>query len=272
MVCVEAMMMPQPNSILDVLILRGREALIRGAIWGFVGVLYAILFVSFGVIAEHGNWPINPTFLAAIMAGTISALMYSSMRLAVLMALLLFPLSIFYFTQMGGTITLVGQLKVMMPAGILIGAFYGLLSSGSRIHRADAKTLAGFSVGILVGLGYLLVESLIEDPQPIALTVGILCPLTGALYVSVVPTFIRFYHDLLPPMGDGALVGACIAVFISFCSFLMAGSVDVQYAGALNPEVARILDLLPAAVLGGVVGAGTGGVISGLLLFEWQDL
>ncbi len=264
--------MTQPNAILDAVTLRAREALIRGAIWGFVGVLYAILFVSFGTMAEHWALPIDPTFLAAVMAGAISALMYSSMRLAVFMASLLFPLSMFYFIQEGGLISLEGQLKLIMPAGILIGAFYGLFSKGSRIHRADAKTLAGFSVGILVGLGYLVVETWIQKPQPIALTVGILCPLTGALYVSVVPTFIRLYKDLLPPVGDGVLVGACIAVFISFCSFLMAGSLDVQYTSVQIPEVARILDLLPAAVFGGVAGAGAGGVISGLLLFEWQDL
>ncbi|MEO5344656.1 MAG: hypothetical protein H7842_15315, partial [Gammaproteobacteria bacterium SHHR-1] len=96
--------------------------------------------------------------------------------------------------------------------------------------------------------------------------------LTGVLYVLLVPTFIHLYDDLLPPVGDGALVGGFVAVFISICSFVMASSVDTGMAGNLVPEVELVLEQLPSAMLGGVIGAGLAGVISGLLLTDWQDL
>jgi hypothetical protein len=250
---------------------RLREAAIRGLIWAFVGLLYAFLFVSFAVFAETRDLPVNPYFFAGVLAGTIAALMYSSMRLVVLMAALLFPVSIIYFTQFEQDIVLVDWFKVMLPTGILIGAVYGYFSTNSRIRRADAKTLAGFSVGVLVSLSYLVAEYLLSDLS-ITLIVGLMCPLTGILYVLVVPTFIKLYQDILPPAGDGALLGACIAVFVSFCSFVMAGSIDSSMAGELVPEVQAILQRLPPAVTGGVVGAGLSGIVSGLLLRQWQDL
>jgi hypothetical protein len=250
---------------------RTREASIRALIWAFVGALYGFLFVSLSVFAESHALPINPNFFAGILAGTISALIYGSMRLTVLMATLLFPLSIVYFTQAGDEIPLDSWLTVMVPAGVVIGAIYGHFTTSSRIRRADAKTLAGFSVGTLVSLGYLIADSFFRD-LPIAVVVGVMCPLTGALYVLVVPTFIKLYQDLLPPAGDGALIGGCIAIFVSFASFVMAGSIDTSLAGTLLPEVEEILYRTQPAVTGGIIGAGLGGAISGLLMTRWQDL
>jgi hypothetical protein len=250
---------------------RGQEALIRGGIWAFVGLLYAFLFVSFAVSTQTWSLPMEPHFLATIMAGTIAALMYSSMRLAVLVAVILFPYAIISFTTSGGDITLEGQLKVMVPAGIVIGALYGMLSKKSRIGHADAKTLAAFSVSFFVAICYLLFDYAVGE-APIAWVVGLMCTATGILYSIVVPTFIRIYDDLLPPFGDGALAGACIAVFISFCFFVMAGSTNSTMTGSLNPTVEHILALLPAAVAGGVSGAGIAGVLSGLALTKWEDV
>ena len=197
--------------------------------------------------------------------------MYSSMRLVVFIALLLFPIGIIYFTNTIGEISLLEQLKVMIPVGLLMGAAYGKFSKRSRIGHADAKTLAGFSAGFLVALFYLLFQTLLEDID-IALLVGVMCPVTGALYVMLVPLYIRLYHDLLTPVGGGALVGASVAIFISMSLFVMAGSVDTKMTGELIPEVAEILELLPMAAFGGMIGSGLAGIISGLLLTKWQDL
>lgn len=257
--------------LLFTLILRLREALIRGAIWAFIGLLYAMLFVFFSVFSGYWKIPAEPYFVALLLSGTIGAIIYSSMRLAVFMAGLLFPISILYFTLNDGNITLSTVLKILVPAGILIGGLYSFFDKNSRIDCADAKSLAGFTVGSLLGLGYLFMAPWLEK-IPLPWLVAIACPLTGMLYISVVPTFIRLYRNLLPPVGDGALVGAFVAIFIAFCSFIMASSIDNSMAGTLMPEVELVLERLPAAMLGGLCGAGLAGVVSGLMLREWQDL
>ncbi len=253
------------------MILRFREAAIRGGIWAFIGLLYAVLFVFFVVFSPRWNLPADPVFVAAVLSGTIGALIYSSMRLAVLMAGLLFPISIIKFTLGGGELDLISLLIVMVPAGAVMGAIYGYFSRGSRIRWADAKSLAGFSVGVLVGLLYMMLSSQLQGVT-LAWLVAVMSPLTGVLYVALVPTFIRLYDDLLPPFGDGALVGGFVAVFIGICSFVMASSIDTAMAGSLLPQVERVLEQLPTAMLAGVVGAGLAGVASGLLLTDWQDL
>ena len=80
---------------------RAKEALVRGAIWAFIGSLYAMLFTFFASLTEYWQLPADPVFLAGILAGTIGALIYSSMRLAVLMTVIISPISIFYFIFSG---------------------------------------------------------------------------------------------------------------------------------------------------------------------------
>lgn len=257
--------------LLFTLVLRLREALIRGAIWAFVGLLYAMLFVFFSVFSGYWKLPAEPYFVALLLSGTIGAIIYSSMRLAVFMAGLLFPISILYFTLNEGHITLTTVLTILLPAGIIIGGLYSFFDRNSRIDCADAKSLAGFSVGCFLGLGYLLGKPWLSSLS-LPWLIAIACPLTGMFYVTVVPTFIRLYRNLLPPVGDGALVGGFVAIFIAFCSFIMASSIDNSMAGTLVPEVEQVLERLPSAMLGGLLGAGLAGVVSGLMLREWQDL
>lgn len=262
--------MPQQSST-AMLPHRFTEALIRGAIWAFIGLLYAMLFVFFVSLSEHWQLPINPVFLAGILAGTLGAMIYSSMRLAVLMTVIISPVSIFYFILAPWPVNLFYLLLVVTLIGAVIGAFYGIFSMGSRVHRADAKTLAGFSAGWLASLLYLLVSWSVDSIQ-LGLIVLIMCPLTGMLYVWMVPGFIKHYDDLLPPVGDGLMVGVGVSAFVALTFFVMISSVDDSVAGPLLPALIQLQQLLPQALLGGVVGGGLAGVVSGLLLTNWQDL
>lgn len=249
---------------------RLQEALIRGAIWAFIGLLYALLFTFFSAFAEHWRLPVNPIFLAGIVASTLGALIYSSMRLAVLMTAIISPLSIFYFILATWPVDLLNLLLGGSVIGAIVGALYGIFSMGSRIYRADAKTLAGFCAGWLVSLGYLLTTYF--GSYSLGALVAVMCPLTGLLYVLMVPHFIKYYDNLLPPVGDGLLVGVGISGFIAMSFFVMIGSLDGSVAGPLLPLLEAVHRNLPKALLGGVLGGAGAGVASGLLLRNWQDL
>jgi hypothetical protein len=250
---------------------RFKEAMIRGAIWAFVGLLYAMLFVFFVALAEHWQPPADPVLIAAILAGTLGALIYSSMRLAVLMTVVICPVSIFYFILAPWPINLLYLLLVVTVIGAIVGALYGLFSLGSRVYRADAKTLAGFSAGWLAALVYLLIAWVTEEPG-LGWVILLMCPLTGILYVWMVPSFIRHYDDLLPPVGDGLMVGVGVSAFVALTFFVLISSVDETVAGTLLPALEQVQELLPESLLAGVVGGGLAGIVSGLLLTNWQDL
>jgi len=264
-------MLMRTDQLINHIWLHTREALIHGGIWSFIGLLYAIIFTASAVFAQKWGLAGHPYFYACIIAGTIGALMYSSMRLVVFVALLLLPVYIIYFINTLGELSLAGLLKLMIPAGLVIGAVYGAISKRSRVKFADAKTLAGLSAGLIIAVLYLLTLQIFGN-IPIVWAVGIACPLTGALYIMLVPAYIRLYHGFLPPIGDGALVGIAVAFFISLCLFVMAGTIDTNMTGDLIPEIGKILELLPGTTVGGVVGAGLAGIIAGMLLPNWKNL
>ncbi|MES9859209.1 MAG: hypothetical protein ABW157_17690 [Candidatus Thiodiazotropha sp. LLP2] len=251
--------------------IRINEALIRGGIWAFIGLLYGMLFVFFSALAEYWELPVNPYLFAGVLSGTLGALIYSSMRLAVLMTVIISPICIFYFILADKPINLTTILLISSIVGGATGALYGVFSMGSRVNCADAKTLAGFSSGWVVSLGYLLVSSFIES-VPISLIVGLMCPLTGILYVFLVPDFIKLYDNLLPPIGDGLMVGLGVSSFVTLSFFVMISTIDSEIAGPFIAALESIQASLPGAVFGGIVGGGLAGILSGLLLTRWQDL
>ncbi|MET0120197.1 MAG: hypothetical protein ABW124_04055 [Candidatus Thiodiazotropha sp. 6PLUC9] len=251
--------------------IRINEALIRGAIWAFIGLLYGMLFVFFSAFAEYWQLPVNPYLFAGVLSGTLGALIYSSMRLAVLMTVIISPICIFYFILVEKPANLNTILLLSAFVGAIVGALYGVFSMGSRVYRADAKTLAGFSSGWLISLSFLLVSSFVEN-LPISLIVGLMCPLTGILYVLLVPSFIKLYDNLLPPIGDGLMVGVGVSSFVTLSFFVMISTVDNEIAGPFLTALETIQETLPGAVFGGIIGGGLAGILSGLLLTKWQDL
>ena len=136
---------------------RFKEVLVRGLIWAFIGTLYALLFVFFSVFANQWEHQINPYFFSGVLAGTIGALIYSSMRLAVLMAIIITPVSSLLLLLSNAPMDPFSLILIIGSVGGIIGAFYGHYSIASRVYRADAKTLAGFCAGFLASLGYLII-------------------------------------------------------------------------------------------------------------------
>lgn len=252
-------------------LLRLREALIRGFIWSFIGLIYGVLFVYVSVLSRQWELAVNPMVAAAILAATFGALIYSSMRLAVIMAALISPISVIYIILTGYDANLRYLLLVAVLTGGVVGALYGRFSQGSRVYRADAKTLAGFCAGWLTALIYLLVSPW-GDNIPMWLIVGISCSLTGMFYVALVPTFIRLYDDLLPPMGDGVIVGIGVSVFVSMSFFVLISLLDHGASSPYYLLIEQIQSILAESTLGGMVGGGCTGLLSGLLLTHWQDL
>jgi hypothetical protein len=70
------------------------------------------------------------------------------------MTVIISPISLFYFILAPWTVNLPYLLLSITLIGAIIGGLYGLFSKGSRIYRADAKSLAGFCAGWLTALGY----------------------------------------------------------------------------------------------------------------------
>lgn len=254
------------------LVLRGKEALVRSLIWSFVGVLYGILFIYFFSLASEYALD-NALALAAacVLASAVAALIYSSMRLAVIVAPFASIVSILFVIINGDDSSLGLMLMLVLAVGTVTGAVYGAMVKQSNVYRADAKTLAGISAGVLVAvLGSLLILGFPDFP--LGLVVALMCLLTGSIYVTIVPGFITRFNKLLPPIGDGALVGAGTSVFVGLFLFVMVTTVTPETAGDLRELMESIRENLLQAILGGMLGGAVAGFFSGMMLRQWQDL
>ncbi|MCP4077039.1 MAG: hypothetical protein GY744_12760 [Gammaproteobacteria bacterium] len=250
---------------------RFKEALIRGAIWAFIGFLYGILFILFFSMSNHLSLPLNPLIVAGTLAGTIAALIYSSMSLAVIVSMVSSVTSLILVVSSHNHINLVTMTITTAIVGAVTGAVYGLKAKQSRIFRADAKTLTGIFSGAIVSLFFVLLSIILPDIS-LEFTVATLCLFTGILYVTFVPTFVKHFSGLLPPMADGAMVGAGTSAFIALIFFFMTSGVTPETAGSLQPLMDQVRMTILQTAFGGMMGGGLAGFLSGFMLTKWQDL
>jgi hypothetical protein len=251
---------------------RLKEGTVRGVVWGFVGILFGSLFLGIYQVALAWGGPLHPFVVAGTLATGFGALIYGSMRLAVIIAILCAPLSVVLLIQADDS---AGLLALVLPtalSGALIGSLYGLFAQRSRIYRADAKTLTGLAAGALVALPGILLIQHFELPITIPWSVALLCPIAGLVYTQLVEHFLSRFENLLPPAADGALVGLAVAAYVGLGLWLIAGYVDPlilhQHAAIGN----AILEQLPSAMIGGMCGGFLGGFMGGISGREWQDL
>lgn len=257
--------------MLDELNKRSQEALIRATVWAFIGSLYGMIYIFFFNLSLHWSLPLNPFLVAGTMAGTLAALIYSSMSLAVIVAAISSICSLFLVVFNGGTITIPYLISTTAVVGAIVGAIYGLKAKQSRIHRADAKTLTGAFSGAVTALVFLILNLLFPS-IPLAFTVAMSCLITGSLYTLLVPEFINRFDKLLLPVADGAMVGAGTSIFIGLLFFVMISGVTPEVAGELQSYTEQIRNTFLQAALGGMIGGGIAGFLSGWMLRKWQDL
>jgi len=250
---------------------RFEEGLLRGFIWAYVGGVFGAVFLGLLRIIELLDLPLLPEVPAAAAAGAVSALFYGSMRLAVLAAMAGTVASFGFLALMTTAVAPVVMAFTSGFAGLLLGAFYGRFVRSSRVFRADAKTLAGLLAGVFGALVLLGIGSVFGQ-LPLWATTAILCPTIGLIYILIAPWFVRHFHNLLPPVGDGALVGAGVAAFVGLAVWVMVGQINPQVTGPYAEMARHILDRLPEAAAGAMAGAALAGFLGGLAGRKWQDL
>ncbi len=251
---------------------------VRGLAWIFVGVIYAFIFVAVAestrtVIGSPANF-----LLAALAASTLTALFYGSMRLVVLIAnvILIATLLFLLLGRDSGWLTL--PLLILIPAllGMLIGAVYGWRDRRSNVCCADAKTVAGLFTGALTALLAALVFALFGSSDSLVYPWLVMClaPLAGALYVSTACWFVQRLENLLPPIGDGALVGLGVGAITGLLFVVIATNFEPDITGHGQPLsfIANLHQVLGPTLLGTAASCFALGVARALLRLPWYRL
>jgi hypothetical protein len=257
---------------------RLKDAGARSVIWAFVGALFGVLFVGALQPFEEVGGPIDPLIFAAACAGAVGALIYSSMRLAVITAgVSTVLIVVLQFARGIGSVRVAAwtDLAVWLGAavavGAVVGAYYGHVSPASRVNRAMGKTLAGLAAGGATGVVWWAVVQLSGSAPPLWLTVGVLVPVVGWSYVLLANQLLRSGGRWLPRAVDGALVGATVACVVVLGYWVVAAGVSPAVAGAAGFD-RTLMAQLPEALVAGAGGGMLAGFVRGLLGFGWYDL
>ncbi|WP_078119301.1 hypothetical protein [Thiosocius teredinicola] len=252
---------------------RLESTLLRAAIWALVGVIFGFIFV---VLVEflRDHLP----FMAAILVGAVgasalTALFYGSMRLTVMVANLTFVAMLLVTWQSGGQVSLNMLVLAGALVGLPVGALYGRTDKLSRVFCADAKIIAGAFAGAVGGL-LVFVIGLVSPDWAASRAAWVIAPTSALVYVTAAHWFVRRCRGVLPPTGDGALVGVGVGAMTGLLFMIMAGSLDpslldsdTMRAFATRVEHAWGVTVIACGLVCAVVG-----VARALLDVPWYDL
>ena len=111
------------------------EAMIRGFVWGIIGIIFGFLFVVLSAYFRAVD-PLSPGFLlTTAAAGALGALIYGSMRLAIIVAVTVNTLAILYLLLGGDSMPLEWVALCSCFIGSMMGGIYGGLVKDSIYLR-----------------------------------------------------------------------------------------------------------------------------------------
>lgn len=243
----------------------------RSIIWAVVGLVFGGAFIPSHVLLQQWVHPFTSLIFASTLAGTLGALVYSSLGLSVMASLVGCFSTVAYLIILADQMPLLPVLPVIAGLGGLVGLVYGLKVHHSRIHQASAKGLAGFCAGVLASSGVILVK-LIYTPLPTNWAIGAICLLTGLIYAMVVNQFAQRYSTLLPSSVAGVVVGMSVAAFISCIVWITSSEFNPYSSYTMRTMAATILQLVPYAFFGAMLGGIIIGTIRTIYDVDWLDI
>jgi hypothetical protein len=247
------------------------DLLFRGLIWAFAGVIFAFLFLLAREYLRDLFAPPLRDFLATCGAGVLTAIIYGSMRLTVIIGNIAFVVMLIYVGANPQGTSLEPLIFISASLGIFLGALYGWQEKHSNIFRADAKIVAAMAAAASGSL-ILVIPAVFNLRLDYPWATLLLTPLVILIYVSIARWFVQRCCNILPPAGDGALVGLGIGCVTGLLFMLMAASLNETMQGQAQLVFVRIYEDLLPAMGGGAAGAFIMGAVRAVLHVRWYDL
>ena len=230
---------------------------LQGIAWGLVGLVYAPLFAALLEIFSLmglGVWAYVP---AAAFAGAAGAALYGSMPIAIIGTVTgIFSVSA-YMMSVGGNIGLLRAVGVGGIFGAVVGAFVKFPTRFSQ--GVPAKSIVGLATGLTAGLLVSLGAGLLGDAMDLRVAVALLVAVNGILYVAAVRALVLTIGHSLPRTLVEAVVSGVLSATAGASIWLIGGPVLGVVDASYQQVITHILDQLPRAAVGGIIGGAIAG-------------
>lgn len=244
------------------------QALLRGIVWGLVGLIYAPLFAVLRILFYQLGLAGVAVVPAAALAGGVGAAFYGARQIPLLATLVGLAVGALCM-QFVPTLTLFGLVGVTAISGFAVGLVVRFPERCSR--HVPGKVLAGLVTGSICGSALAAVEPFHPTPFHTTGIVAFLVAVNGVLYVATVRKWVRLTTTRSSRICNvvEALVIACLAVLAAVALWIVAGPmigiVDARYL----PTLDAIQQEVPDAVIGGLIGGGVTGTLLQAFRFRW---
>jgi hypothetical protein len=250
---------------------RWRMAILRGIVWGMIGMIYAPLFTGLAELFQGLGFGHGTYIAAAALAGAVGAALYGAREVALIatgIGVLVGVLVLMLFSEQ------VAVAHVVLVAAAVAGLVGLTVSFPARCSRhVPGKTLAGLATGAIGGGFLALVEPFHPNPFSSFAVLAFLVSVNGVLYVSTVRWWLsvsrRIHCESRPCYVIESLVMATLAGVAAGSVWMMIGPlIDIQ-SGLWQSASAAMHDRIPMAIVGGLCGGAIAGMLLEFFRFSW---
>jgi hypothetical protein len=248
-----------------------RTALLRGIVWGLIGMIYAPLFTGFselfqGLGFDHATYP-----AAAALAGAVGAALYGAREIALIATGIGVMVGVFVLMLFAEQVVVLHVILVAAAAAGLVGLAFSFPARCSR--HVPGKAMAGLATGAICGGLLALVEPFHPRPFPPFAVLAFLVSVNGVLYVATVRWWLalsrRLHCESRPCYVIESLVMATLAGVAAGSVWMVSGPLISLDSELWQGASAAMHESIPMAVLGGMFGGFTAGLLLEFFRFSW---
>lgn len=248
-----------------------RLAMVRGVIWGLIGMIYAPLFTGLAELFAGLGFGHGTYVAAAAVAGGVGAALYGAREIS------LIATGVGVLVGVSLLMLLAEQVAawhIILAAAAVAGLIGLTVSFPARCSRhVPGKTMAGLGTGALGGSILAIAEPFHADPFSSFAVLAFLVSVNGILYVSTLRWWLVWSHRLhcesRPCHVIEALVMAVLAGVAAGSVWLVIGPLLSTDGGLWQMASHGLHEALLPAVFGGLLGGVLAGVLMEFFRFSW---
>ncbi len=248
---------------------RTRLIILRGLVWGLVGLIYAPLFIGLLAIFRDLGWSHTAFVPAAGLASAAGATLYGARQVGLAGTAIGLTVASLVLLTLPGALGLWGAVGLAVVIGAALGWWVDFPERCSL--QVPAKAVAGLTTGALCGAVLALAESLHPFNFRSASTLAFLVSVNGVLYVATVTWWVRRAvaggNRFCEPIEIGVV--ALLAGLSAGGLWLGAAPLMGVSEAGLSAAMITLEADLPLAMVGAVVGGAVAGVLLEAFGFLW---
>lgn len=248
-----------------------RDVLLRGIVWGLVGLIYAPLFIGLVALSSRLGVGVTSYALAAALAGAAGAALYGAREVALVGSGMGVILGVGTLITLSETLSF-GQ-AVLLAACVAAAVGLIVVFPGRCTRKVPGKVMAGLTTGALCGTAVAVAQPLYGASLSTFSVLAFLVSVNGVLYVATVRPWVgwasRLGIEARPCNAIEALVIAALAGIAAGSVWVMAAPLLGEPDALVRYASEAVYSELPAALAGGIVGGAVAGSLLELLGFAW---